>query len=655
MVGILSILLIFIPSVNALADIDPPPAKEILTGKTSKEIVAEMGLGWNLGNTFDATGGNKTDITSQETSWGNPVVTKELITLVHDRGFNTIRIPVTWGAHHIDKNNNYTITPAFLARVKEVVDYAYELNMYIILNVHHEPWVNVSDLDKSYETVGEELEAVWSQISDYFADYDQHLIFEGMNEPRMANTPEEWNGNQDAYLAVNYLNQVFTFTVRNSKKGFNSERCLMIPGYAASSSANILESISLPTFEGKTVNNLIISSHCYSPYDFCLSDEQYDFDPDNKQHTSAIDSLFVTLEKTFLFNDIPVVIGETSATDKNNTEEREKWAEYMGRKSREYGIPIVIWDNGSNTHSGGESHAWVLRRENKWNNPSVIDKLFSSSETVEWGSVYKKDRAEYETDKTDTGIIGGKIIWENHDGYTVAGIAMSHAQPISIPMIRSYVSAGIELAVAYSGSSSPLLFFYKDDTGVLTSGIAPYKTEERKGKQVAFYKFAAINEGLSEAGIESAAELNSIMIASEGPDISIFETDALSVNSNIVFFAGGQSFTSQKSVKTLKGLKLLGWYTTKDYREGTEFDGNAFRDTTLYGKLAWEKDSAAMAMEHIDTDKDSISPSPTPTAAPEPTDISTPTPLPDPTKEPVISKPAAETDKADKISSDDKG
>ena len=148
------------------------------------------------------------------------------------------------------QSDNYSINPDFLNRVQEVVDYAYELDMYIILNVHHESWVNSRKLGEvstandgtvsaGYFEIGEELSAVWSQIADHFADYDQHLIFEGMNEPRMSGTDIEWTGNSTAYDGVNYLNQVFTYTIRNNGKGRNSERCLMIPDYAASSSADI--------------------------------------------------------------------------------------------------------------------------------------------------------------------------------------------------------------------------------------------------------------------------------------------------------------------------------------------------------------------------------------------------------------------------------
>ncbi len=151
---------------------------EKLTGKTAAEITDMMGLGWNLGNTLDATGGNRDDVLSHEQSWGNPVVTKELIQGVKAEGFNTIRIPTTW---YKNMDDNYNIDQAYIDRVKEIVGWAYDEGMFIILNVHHENWVNDKDIDKNYVKIGYELAAVWRQIADNFADFDQHLIFEGMN------------------------------------------------------------------------------------------------------------------------------------------------------------------------------------------------------------------------------------------------------------------------------------------------------------------------------------------------------------------------------------------------------------------------------------------------------------------------------------------
>ena len=596
----LLIIMIFTTNIFGLNNFSgsatPAKAAGDLTGQSAKDIVDDMGLGWNLGNTFDATGGNRANIYSQETSWGNPKVTPELIKAVHDRGFKTIRIPVTWN-NHIIKDGAYTINPEFLARIKEVVDYAYDLDMYIILNLHHESWLNIKNLDKNYAQVGEELEAVWAQIAEYFADYDQHLIFEGMNEPRMAGSDIEWTGNQEAYKAVNYLNQIFAFTVRNTKMGHNDERCLMIPGYAASSNLDILKTITIPTFEGKAVNNIIISVHCYNPYNFCLSDEMYEFNPEDKNHTASIDSLFKNLEELFLFNDIPVVIGETSATEKNNTEQRENWAGYMGRKSFEYGIPIVLWDNGANGHSGGECHAWILRSKCEWNYPTVVDKLFEAADSIEWGSLTTTDKIAHDMiSSEDVSLIGGKAIWSEKDGHLVAGIEYSHAQPISIPMVRSYVTSSSEIAICYStGETSPLLNFATEENGIVASGIAPYKTEQNGDKTIAYYKYRTINDVLKSAGITNPSQLSELIITSEGADITIFEAAILSLNATASYFAGGQSFATEQGVNLLPGLKILGWYTTMDYKDGTEYNGEVFKDTTLYAKVFWEKDLVARA------------------------------------------------------------
>lgn len=362
-----------------------PASAEKLTGMQAQEIVSQMGLGWNLGNSLDARDGNSRDVYSQEKSWGNPKVTPELIHKVKEAGFKTIRIPVTW-YRQLSKDGMYTINAAFLARVKEVVDMAFAEGLFVIINMHHEEWLNTAKLDTEYVKIGEQLAAIWTQLADTFADYDQHLIFEGMNEPRMAGTSVEWNGNAAGYEAVNYLNQLFVDTIRGNGKGHNGERALMIPAYAAANSSAALGALKLPQWQGKDAENLIISVHCYTPYDFCLADTQMNFNKLFTSHTMPIDMVFYTLSGMFLKNGIPVVIGETGATNKDNPVAREHWAYYMGMKAASYGIPIVIWDNGHNGNSGGECHAWIDRRTDAltpW--PTVLNALFEGAASVEWG------------------------------------------------------------------------------------------------------------------------------------------------------------------------------------------------------------------------------------------------------------------------------
>ncbi len=335
---------------------------EKITGKTAMEISDMMDKGWNLGNSFDADGGNRSDVYSQEQSWGNPIITKELIDGVKEAGFNTIRIPITW-YHHVDVNNNYKIDEDFLKRVNEVVDYAYDNDLFVIINVHHESWVNDKNIDKNYEKIGDELAAIWTQIADNFASYDQHLIFEGMNEPRAKGTSYEWTGTKACYDAINYLNQLFVTTIRENGKGYNDERALMIPGYAASSNPNVLKAIKIPEINGKQAQNVIISVHCYSPYNFCLSDNQTTFDPKKSSDTNDITSLITNLKTLFINKEVPVVIGECGAKNsKDNLDARIAWFTYMGEITRKNKIPAIVWDNGYIGNSGGECHNYFYRK-----------------------------------------------------------------------------------------------------------------------------------------------------------------------------------------------------------------------------------------------------------------------------------------------------
>lgn len=358
-----SIISVLIILVSALGFKTEAYAADELTGLTSMEIVSMMGKGYNIGNTLDATGGSNNDIAAHETSWGNPQINKDLIDGIKAAGFKSVRIPITWNVH-IDDANNYTINEAFLARVKEVVDWCYEDELFVIINVHHEDtWINVSNIDTNYKEIGKKLGRVWEQIADYFAEYDQHLIFEGMNEPRAKGTGYEWNGNQACYDAINYLDQVFVDAVRSNTKGHNQERGLMVCGYAASMSTSVLNSIVLPTINGETASNLIVSVHCYAPYDFCLTDNQTSFDPKNGSDTGGITKLMSDAKSLFIDNGVPVIIGECGATNSgNNDEARIEWFDYFGRITERYGIPAFLWDNGAGGTSGGECHKYFNRK-----------------------------------------------------------------------------------------------------------------------------------------------------------------------------------------------------------------------------------------------------------------------------------------------------
>ena len=485
-------------------------ASSELTGKTAAQVVDMMGIGWNIGNTFDATGGIGA---SHETSWGNPKVTKELIHAVKEGGFNVIRIPVTW-AQEIDKSNNFKIREDFLARVKEVVDWCCEEDLFVILNVHHESWLNIKALDKEYRTVGVELEAVWGQIAEYFAEYDQHLIFEGMNEPRMAGSSVEWTGNKEAYQAVNYLNQVFAQTVRANGKGHNAERCLMIPGYAASSSTNIMEAVSLPSYNGAVVNNLIASVHCYAPYNFCLQDTQKTF---GDSDAASVEAIFKAIRSVFLDNGIPVVIGETSATEKGNTEERVKWAECMGRLSQAYGIPIVIWDNGSDSKAGGESHAYINRSKAEWNYPTVVKGLMDGAKSVKRGSALK-DNGGSQGGNT---AIAGVSIWSNADG--LAPAKEWDSTYISMGAKATWFAKGRSIAIVYTGTGEPKLILDSESKQKWWIPVEPTRREKSGDRLVIWYDYDTVMAALAENGITDPTDLRNFMIICTTTDVKTYD------------------------------------------------------------------------------------------------------------------------------------
>lgn len=334
----------------------------------SIELVKEIRVGWSLGNTLDSNGGTGVD---SETSWGNIVTTKEMITTVKNAGFNIIRIPVTWGIH-MDENN--VVDEAWMNRVQEVVDYAYSQDMFVILNIHHEEWH-----DPYYETEAEsteKLKALWTQIGTRFAGYNEKLIFEGLNEPRKRNTGVEWNGGDDeGREVVNHFNAAFVETVRGLG-GNNAKRHLMIPGYAASSTDSALRAIKVPEGDDK----IIISVHAYTPYAFALSDDfaARKFSPDD---SSANDIIYLmdTLKTTFIDKGTPVIIGEFGARAKANEDIRAEWATFYVSKAKEIGVPCLWWDNGAFS-GNGENFGILNRHSCTWEYPVIIEGLMKGLE-----------------------------------------------------------------------------------------------------------------------------------------------------------------------------------------------------------------------------------------------------------------------------------
>lgn len=308
------------------------------------DIVSSFRIGWNIGNTLDATKDGifmNDPAYKTENAWGNPSVTQELIDAVLASGFDVIRIPVSW-RNHLGPAPDYQIGENWLNRVQEVVDYAYQKGAYVILNLHHEDW-NYPYYDNE-EAACDKMQKVWSQIAERFKDYDEHLIFEGQNEPRKVGTSLEWNGgDQEGWDVVNATNAAFIETIRNSG-GSNPYRLLMIPGYAANSTV-ALGHIDIP--EGD--DRIIVSVHAYSPYNFALNKNGTD---KWNNDTYDIDKLMSDLKSLYIDKGIPVIIGEFGAMNKENEDERATWATYYLNAAKEIRVPCVWWDNGAFSGDG---------------------------------------------------------------------------------------------------------------------------------------------------------------------------------------------------------------------------------------------------------------------------------------------------------------
>lgn len=351
-----------------------------LTGQSAFDITSQMVIGWNLGNSLDSTNDNLTMDSSPKKfamAWGNPEPTKELIEAVKNGGFNTIRIPTTWYQHlYLDESTNtYKIDAKWLAYVKQFVDYAYDMDMFVILNVHHENWVNVAKFtDETYNDASKKLNDIWSCLAETFKDYDQHLVFEGMNEPRETNNPSnsEWgDGDANSWNYINRLNKVFVDAVRGQGSSYNKERLLMLPGYHAGNSVSTVRAIEIPENSG----NVALSVHAYNPYFFCMDTSNManhtypGASGYGSDYKTELQTMFNSYKSIIAEKNVPIVMGEFSASDFNNTESRINWAKDYLSMAKDAGIPCVLWDNNvvaDGNSDNGEAHGYIYRLTNTW-------------------------------------------------------------------------------------------------------------------------------------------------------------------------------------------------------------------------------------------------------------------------------------------------
>lgn len=341
------------------------------------KLLKDMKCGWNLGNTFDAFNGYTahTRGTAMETSWVGAKTTKKLIAAIKEAGFNTIRMPVSWH-NHVDEND--VIDPEWIDRVREVAGWALDLDMYVIVNTHHDNDVKYYYPDTvHYDRSEAYLSAIWTQMAEAFKDCDDHLILESMNEPRLVGTAYEWNWNSnvsECRLSAKYLNQLnqkFVDIVRASG-GNNATRYLAVPAYSASPWYAVDQAFQLP--EDTADNRIIVAAHAYTPYNFALNiqskDRTFDIEKDQSKK-GEIANFMNGLYNRFIQNGIPVMMDEFGALDKDgNLQDRVNFTAYYVASASARGITCVWWDNHNFT-GGGERFGLIRRTTLQWECPDI--------------------------------------------------------------------------------------------------------------------------------------------------------------------------------------------------------------------------------------------------------------------------------------------
>lgn len=312
---------------------------------STAEIVREMGVGWNLGNTLESCGNESVYYVSEcETFWGNPVTTPEMIRAVSDAGFNTVRIPVAWSNM---MSSVYQIDQDYMARVEEVVNYVLDCDMYAIIDVHWDQgWIMNASSD--YDKTMNKYKEIWTQISRHFAGYSDYLIFESLNEE--GQFPDLWSGSgtrgkDEAYELLNEFNQTFVDIVRASG-GRNANRHLLLAGYADDA---VLTCDPLYVLPEDPAKRCAVSIHYNIPVayvDIATADGGQNSWGSSDERVE-LEEQFDKLKTTFVDQGVPIIVSEYgTATLNKDPDSIIDYTASVTAAARSRDMCPIIWDNG---------------------------------------------------------------------------------------------------------------------------------------------------------------------------------------------------------------------------------------------------------------------------------------------------------------------
>lgn len=333
-----------------------------------------MGVGWNLGNSLEAIGG--------ETAWGNPVVTQQLINSIKASGFDTIRIPVAWS--QFSDEASFTISASWINRVEEVVNYALNADMYVVMNQHWDNgWMQPTYAQQEY--VNNRLSIMWTQIANHFEGYDHRLLFAGTNEVMVEG--DYGTPTVEYYTVQNSFNQTFVDAVRATGGG-NADRYLVVQGF----NTNIDHTVNFAVVPTDTVSDrLMMEVHYYDPYNFTLNTNsnitQWGSIATDASVTetwaneSYVDATFQKMKTHFVDQGIAVILGEYGVVSRASVSDHETyrvyWNEYITQSAVDHGMVPIYWDNG---YSGDGGMALFDRSSGNQLYPNIINAIINASQ-----------------------------------------------------------------------------------------------------------------------------------------------------------------------------------------------------------------------------------------------------------------------------------
>jgi endoglucanase len=445
-------------SPSASPSTSPQPGNAMAT-------VAAMQPGWNVGNTLDAVG-------DDETVWGNPRITRELLRHVRSQGFKSIRLPVTW-TNHTGSAPDYTIDAAWLNRVREVIDWALAEDLYVLVNLHHDSWQWINTYPSDRTNVMNRYTALWTQLSYAFRGHSSRLVFESINEPVYTNSTDD-----QSYTLLDEMNVVFHRIVRASG-GNNATRVLVLPTLFTNAEQGRLDAL-MTTINQLQDPNLAATVHYYGWWPFSVNiagGTRYDVDVE-KDLVGTFDRVY----NTFVAKGIPVIMGEWALLNYDHNRpgviergEFLKFLEAVGYHARTKNVTTMLWDAGQ----------FLNRNELRWRDQGLYEMMKASwatrSATASSDQVYVP-RSGAITSKALTlnlngtslqGLRQGATDLANGSDYTLAGNTLTLTASALTRLVgnRAYgVNATIEARFSQGAPWSISIITYDTPSMAAASG-----------------------------------------------------------------------------------------------------------------------------------------------------------------------------------------